>query len=144
MSQPIQISFPGGKRVEARLGEYTVLTDLPASAGGEGAGPGAFDLFLASIASCAGTYALGFCHARGIATDGLSLTQTYEVNPESHLPTSISIALHLPTSFPEKYRDAILRAVEGCKVKKTIAAAPTFNVQLSMEGADNVSPSHVQ
>lgn len=144
MSQPIHVSFPGGKRVEARVGEYTVLTDQPISAGGEGAGPGAFDLFLASLASCAGIYALSFCEARSIATDGMSLTQTYEVGAESKLPSTIMISLTLPPSFPEKYRTAILRAVEGCKVKKTIAAMPTFNVTLNEEGEHHVSSSHMQ
>jgi ribosomal protein S12 methylthiotransferase accessory factor len=36
--------------------------------------------------------------------------------------------LVLPPSFPERYRVAIVRAAEGCKVKKTIASAPAIEV----------------
>jgi hypothetical protein len=36
--------------------------------------------------------------------------------------------VQLPPSFPERYRAAIVRAAEGCKVKKTIAAGPAVEV----------------
>ena len=77
----------------------------------------------------AGIYALGFCQNRGIATEGLSLVQKHVVDPETHLPTSIALELTLPPGFPEKYRPAIVRAVEGCKVKKTIFSGLSFTVK---------------
>lgn len=131
----IEVTFPGGKRVDARVGGFTVRTDQPAESGGEGSAPAPFDLFLASLATCAGIYALGFCQARGLSTDGLSLVQDYDVDPDTKLPTRIRLRLTLPPGFPEKYRPAIQKAVEGCKVKKTIAAAPTFEVALSDSAA---------
>jgi ribosomal protein S12 methylthiotransferase accessory factor len=124
----IVVSFPGGKRVDAALGPFVVHTDQPREASGDGGAPGPFDLFLASIATCAGIYVLGFCQARGLSTEGLSLQQRTELDPETKLPARIELALTLPSSFPEKYRPAILRAAEGCKVKKTIAAAPVIEV----------------
>jgi ribosomal protein S12 methylthiotransferase accessory factor len=127
----IVISFPGGKRVDAQVGDFAIRTDQPASLGGEGSAPAPFDLFLASIATCAGIYALGFCQARGLSTEGLSLTQRSDVDPETKLPRRISLELTLPPGFPEKYRTAILRAAEGCKVKKTMAAEPRIEVSLA-------------
>lgn len=124
----IEVTFPGGKRVDARMGELVVRTDQPRESGGEGSAPAAFDLFLASLAACAGTYALGFCQARGLSTEGLSIVQKTEPDPATGLPARIRIEVRLPPGFPEKYRVAIVRAAEGCKVKKTIAAAPSFEV----------------
>ena len=129
----IRVSFPGGKRVDADLGGFVVATDQPVSGGGEGAAPAPFDLFLASLATCAGIYALGFCQARGLPTKGLSLVQRHEFDPETHLPSRIVLELTLPDGFPEKYRAAIQRAVENCKVKKTIAASHAFDVVLAQE-----------
>ncbi|WP_091348654.1 OsmC family protein [Anaerobranca gottschalkii] len=43
------------------------------AAGGEGSAPTPFDLFLSSIATCAGVYALGFCQSKGLSTEGLKL-----------------------------------------------------------------------
>jgi putative redox protein len=130
----IEVSFPGGKRVDARVGEHVVHTDQPASLGGEDSAPAPFDLFLASIASCAGIYVLGFCQARGISTDGISLTQRVENDPDTKLPRHISLSLRLPAAFPEKYRAAVVRAAEGCKVKKTLAAQPVIDVALEVQG----------
>lgn len=127
---PLVVSFPGGKRVDVRVGSFVVHTDQPVDAGGEGSAPGPFDVFLASLGACAGIYVLGFCQARGLATAGLAIQQHVELHPETHLPTAIRLKLSLPPDFPEKYRVAVVRAAEGCKVKKTIAAAPSVEVVL--------------
>jgi ribosomal protein S12 methylthiotransferase accessory factor len=124
----IVVTFPGGKRVDARVGEFVVHTDQPVELGGAGSAIAPFELFLASLASCAGIYALGFCQARKLPTEGLKLTQRYELNADTKLPAKVSITLQLPDGFPEMYRGAIVRAVEGCKVKKTVVSQPVFEV----------------
>jgi putative redox protein len=126
--EDIVVSFPGGKRVDARIGNFVVHTDQPADLGGEGSAVAPFDLFLASLATCAGLYLLGFCQARGLSTEGLGLVQRVEVDPATKLPSRIRMEVTLPPSLPEKYHVAILRAAEGCKVKKTIAASPVIEV----------------
>jgi ribosomal protein S12 methylthiotransferase accessory factor len=126
----IQVSFPGGKRVDAHLGEFEISTDQPEELGGAGAAPPPYDLFLASLATCAGIYVLGFCQARGIDTEGLRLTQRHDYDPDTKLVRRVRIELCLPPDFPEKYRAAIVRAAENCKVKKTLAAPPAFEVEL--------------
>jgi ribosomal protein S12 methylthiotransferase accessory factor len=124
----IEVSFPGGKRVDARVGGFVVHTDQPVELGGEASAVAPFDLFLASLATCAGLYVLGFCQARGIPTEGMALRQQVDLDPTTKLPSRIRMELRLPASFPEKYRVAIVRAAEGCKVKKTIATGPAVEV----------------
>lgn len=131
----IQVRFPGGKRVDALLGDRVVSTDQPADLGGDDTAPAPFDLFLASIATCAGIYVLGFCQARGLSTEGLGLTQQVTYDPETQLPRHVKLTLALPASFPDKYRSAIVRAAERCKVKQTIAAQPSFEVTAAVEPA---------
>jgi len=125
----IKVLFPGGKRVDAVVGTHLIRTDQPVSAGGEDTAPAPFDLFLASIASCAGIYVLGFCQARGISTEGLELVQRHGVDPATKQLDAVTLELRLPPGFPERYRDAIVRAAEGCKVKKTMAHAPVISVR---------------
>jgi ribosomal protein S12 methylthiotransferase accessory factor len=129
----IEVTFPGGKRVDARVGDFVLRTDQPHELGGDDSAPAPFDLFLASLATCAGIYALGFCQARNLTTEGLALRQHVELDESTHLPTRVELVLTLPRAFPEKYRAAIARAVDGCKVKKTIGAPPSFEVVI--EGA---------
>ncbi len=125
----IKVTFPGGKKVDAAFGGHVVHTDQPASGGGEDAAPAPFDLFLASLATCAGIYVLGFCQARNIPTEGFTITQKNDVDPETHLPKRIEIEIGFPQDFPEKYKPAVLRAAENCKVKKTIVAQPEMVVR---------------
>lgn len=138
----LAISFPGGKRVDVAVGRHVLKTDQSAAHGGDGSAPEPFELFLASLGACAGIYALGFCQARGLSTEGLSLTQRNDFAPDGSL-ARVDLELSLPRDFPEKYRAAIVRAIEGCKVKKTLFAPPVVTVALedaTIERAANEAP----
>ncbi|MCP3867541.1 MAG: osmotically inducible protein OsmC [Gammaproteobacteria bacterium] len=126
----IHIDFPGGKKVNAHTGEFVIQTDQSIKAGGEGSAPEPFDLFLASISTCAGIFALGFCQSRKLPTDGIDLKMVCERDPKKKMFTRMSLQLTLPEGFPEKYRPGIIRAMDLCAVKKHIADAPEFSVEL--------------
>ncbi len=125
----ISVTFPGGKKVDAVAGAHVIRTDQSPAGGGEGSAPEPFTLFLASLATCAGIYVLGFCQARGISPEGITLHQSHTFDPESHRLTGVSIDVQVPASFPEKYRESVRRAAEGCKVKKVLAAPPDLVVR---------------
>jgi ribosomal protein S12 methylthiotransferase accessory factor len=124
------VSFPGGVAVEASAKGHTVRTDQPAPLGA-GSAPSPFDLFIASIATCMGFYALRFCQERGIPTEGLGLSLEAVRDPERKRLSSIDVALTLPPGFPEKYRGAIGRAVDQCAVKKHMIEPPAFSLTVS-------------
>jgi putative redox protein len=124
----MQIYFPAGKRVFADYRGFTIATDQPAIGGGDGSAPAPFDLFMASIGTCAGIYALGFMQQRGIPTEGARLELTSHVNPETGLVGRVAIQVHLPAGFPEKYRDAVINSVNLCAVKKHLHQPPEFEV----------------
>lgn len=126
-----EVTFPGGVAVDTTINGHTVHTDQPAPHGA-GSGPSPFELFLASLATCAGFYALRFCQERRIATEGLRVTLETErdaANPK-HL-ARVRIAITTPDGFPEKYREAIVRAVDQCAVKRTIIEPPAFEVTVT-------------
>ena len=127
------ITFPGGKRVDATFGAHTIRTDQSEKMGGEGSAPEPFETFLAAIGTCAGIYVLGFCQARGIATDGLRLVQHNEWDPGTHRLAKVAIEIILPPEFPAKYRAAVQRAADQCAVKKAIFDPPAFEVQTVIE-----------
>src|SRR5215510_3820077 len=124
----MEIQFPGGMRVDALQGGLRIRTDQPAAGGGEGTAPSPFDLFLASIGTCAGFYALRFFQERRLDTSGLSLSLTPEWGAERKLVSRLRIEITLPDSFPEKYREAILRAIDQCSVKRHMAQPPEFEI----------------
>jgi putative redox protein len=124
----VEVTFPGGLAVEAHHKGFVVRTDQPAVDGGEGSAPSPFDLFLASLGTCAGYYALRFCRERQLPTEGLSVTLSTERDPARKRLATVRIEIHLPEGFPEKYRAAILRAADQCTVKRHVVEAPAFEV----------------
>ncbi|MFZ2493766.1 MAG: OsmC family protein [Thermoanaerobaculia bacterium] len=125
-----EVTFPGGVRVDATFRGHTVQTDQPQPYG-EDTAMAPFDLFMASLATCAGFYALRFCQQREISTEGLALTLTTERDPEKKMTSLVRIALTTPPGFPEKYNEAIIRAMDQCAVKKHIFDPPQFDITVS-------------
>jgi ribosomal protein S12 methylthiotransferase accessory factor len=118
------IDFPGGSRVDAHFGKFTVATDQPPVA----SAPTPFAVFLSSIGTCAGIYVLGFCQQRGIPTDGVRIVQHVYNNPLTHMVDKIDLDIQVPNSFPDKYRDSLIRSAELCAVKKHLENPPAFEI----------------
>jgi len=125
----MEITFEGGKVVTALYNGQKIRTDQPLDNGGEGSAPSPFDLYLASIGTCAGIYVKSFCEKRGISTDGIKMFQRIKFDIVTDLPENITIEIQLPASFPEKYRESVINAAGLCKVKKSIAHPPHFEIK---------------
>lgn len=127
----MRVHFPGGKRVIAEYNGFTIATDQPVGGGGEGSAPAPFDLFLASLGTCAGIYVLQFLRQRDLDTEGLEITQHHKWNPSSGRLEQVRLAIHLPENFPERYRKAVIQAAGLCAVKKHLEAPPEFQIEIT-------------
>ena len=123
------VTLPGGKRVDMQIGDHLIRTDQPVAGGGEDSAPAPFDLFLASIGTCAGIYVAGFCHKRDLPTEGIRLAQRNHFDPETGVLVRVELDVVVPPGFPAKYLDALVRVADQCKVKKAIQAQPVFEVK---------------
>jgi ribosomal protein S12 methylthiotransferase accessory factor len=72
----MEITFDVGKVITAHLNGHTIRTDQPIQGGGTNTAPAPYDLFLASIGTCAGIYVKSFCDQRGIPTDRMKIIQS--------------------------------------------------------------------
>jgi len=122
------VDFPGGKRVTAHYNGFDILTDQSPKYGGDGTAPEPYDLFLASLATCAGIYVLGFCAKRDIPTEGVRLVQRWQRDDKGKM-VWLAIDIELPRDFPEQYRDAVVRAASQCAVKKILENPPEMTVR---------------
>jgi ribosomal protein S12 methylthiotransferase accessory factor len=136
----MNIIFPGGLRVDALHEGFWIRTDQPVAQGGSGAAPSPFDLFLASIGACAGFYALRFCQQRNLDTEGLSLSVTPQKADDGKRVARIRIEIALPPAFPEKYRKAIIRAVDQCAVKRHLEEPPQIDVHAASPDTRSAGP----
>jgi ribosomal protein S12 methylthiotransferase accessory factor len=131
----MEITFTGGLKVQAEFDGLVVETDQPVASGGNGSAVGPYDLLLASLGTCAGYFALRFMKQRGIDPQGVRLTLSTERDPETKLATTIRIELEVPEGFPDKYREAIVRAMDQCKVKRQLERPPTVVATISVGSA---------
>lgn len=135
MAREIRLRFEGKARVVAEADGTEIATDQSVEAGGEGSAPEPFLLFLVSIGTCAGINVRRFCEARGIPIDGVRLTQRMIGDPSrpGRIGT-IEVEIELPAEFPERYREAVVRAAAGCAVKKYLQ--DPFRVEVRTNLAD--------
>lgn len=124
----IRVFFAGNKKVYADLGNFIVETDQPIAGGGEDTAPAPFELFLASLATCAGIYVKGYCDSRKLNAENIELIQNVEFDQATKLPKNITIEILVPEDFPKEHYDSIIKVASYCKVKKTISAQPNFEV----------------
>src|SRR4030043_1497355 len=131
----IKITFPGGKKVNAEFDGFVVKTDQPVKYGGDNSAPAPLDYFFASIGTCAGFYILSFCEKRKIPTENISLVQHIEYGKTTDgkiFLERIIIEILVPTDFPEKYHNALVKAAESCAVQKTIMNPPKFEIRTAV------------
>ncbi len=126
--QELKVVFGGNYKIDVEYKGFTVRTDQPVRDGGDGTAPSPFDYFLASLASCAGFYALAFCRERWLPVEGLGVTMAVERGEASKMIDKITLTVDLPAGFPEKYRVALVKAVDHCTVKSHILRPPQFEI----------------
>ncbi|NLG66280.1 MAG: osmotically inducible protein OsmC [Actinobacteria bacterium] len=132
------VTFPGNLKVAAAYRGFTIATDQSPEDGGDGTAPAPFDLFLASLATCAGIYMLRFLRSRNLSAEDASLAMHMERDEETNMLRSVTLDLHLPPGFPEKYCNAVINAVNLCAVKKHLLAPPEITVVTTLAG----EPAH--
>ena len=134
-SAEIIVTLPGARRVDAQVGKHVVRTDQPLHNGGEDTAPSPFQLFLASMGTCAGIFVQGFCAKRSLPTEGIRIVQRAEVDAETGALTVVDLRIEVPPTFPEKYLPALVRVADQCSVKRSIQAQPRFEVTAVVAGA---------
>lgn len=130
----ILVTLPGGRRIDAQVGRHAVHTDQAVEDGGDDAAPSPFQLFLSSIGTCAGIFVQGFCSKRDLPVEGIRIVQRMQFDEKTNALLGVDLDIEVPPSFPEKYRDALVRVAEKCSVKQAIAAQPRFGVRTVIAG----------
>jgi uncharacterized OsmC-like protein len=94
----MEFTFDGGKIVTAHIRGFEVKTDQPFSNGGTETAPSPFELYLASLGTCAAIYVKSFCDNRQISTEGIKLVQKTTFSPAAaYSPGGIMWALIMKT-----------------------------------------------
>ncbi|MGB5450988.1 MAG: OsmC family protein [Sedimenticolaceae bacterium] len=125
----LKVKLEGGKRVSTQIGDHQIMTDQPAKHGGGNSAPAPYDLFVASIGTCAGFYVQSYCQSKGIDSTGIDITLTLKRDPETKKISGFVTTIHVPEGLPKKLHSALKRVAEQCAVTKTIMDNPEFIVE---------------
>lgn len=122
----MEIGFPGGEKVETGFKGTTIAVG---SDNENEPGLEPLDLFFVSLGLCAGKYVMEFCRTRDLAYGETKITLSTQWDEDKKMHTEVRIHIQLPRGFPEKYKRAVIKAVNLCSVKKHIFTPPTFEVE---------------
>ena len=122
----MEVFFPGNRKVHARYKGFVIETDQAATEGGDETAPAPFDLFIASIGTCAGIYVLSFLQERGLSTEGAGIVLREERDEGTKSLRKVSMEIKLPADFPQKYSRAVVRAADMCTVKRHLENPPVL------------------
>jgi len=125
----IEVFFEEGAKVNAQVGKHVVKTGQKERGGGEDSAPAPFDYFLASLATCAGIYVKVFCDRRDIDSSKIRINQKHRTDPQTRKLIGIDLDIILPEDFPDKYREAVLKAADQCAVKRVLKDPPEIEIR---------------
>lgn len=124
----LKVSLEGNKKVSTQIGDHLILTDQPEKNGGSNSAPAPYDLFLASIATCAGFYIQSYCQNKDIDTSGIEISMAV-TRDDKKVINGFVTTISVPEEFPEKLHGVLEKVASQCAVKKTIMAGPGFVVE---------------
>lgn len=128
--KPIVVSWNGGARFTADIRGHKVTVDQPAQGGGDDSAPMPVELLPTSLGTCVALYVQRFLATRQLDASGLTVQVTSVGAPNPNRIAKFGIEVHIPGGVPEKYREAVRRAAEGCTVHHTLSHPPEIVVEV--------------
>jgi ribosomal protein S12 methylthiotransferase accessory factor len=77
---------------------------------------------------------LNFCRQRELPAEGIRLVQRTVPDPATGMVGRVELEILVPSTFPEKYHEALVRAASQCAVKKHLEHPPAFQVRTLVRG----------
>ncbi|MGD1001145.1 MAG: OsmC family protein [Candidatus Brocadiia bacterium] len=116
----VNVQFKGDMLFEAKSGNQTLRTDVPAAMGGKERGMTPTELLATSLASCVSVLVVAYCRDMKIDATGMSVDLTYDKLDQPTRLGHFKVAIKFPAGGWESRKEGILRAAERCPVHETI------------------------
>lgn len=125
----MNVEYTGGMRFDAKTRSHTIVVDQPKEGGGKDEGPTPPELFIASLGTCIGVYALWFCQKRKIPYEGMKININWSksTTPPARIDL-IEAKITLPKGCPEEHKIHFIESVGKCLVHNSITQAPEMKI----------------
>jgi putative redox protein len=121
----VTAQYRGGVAFEVAARDHRITCDQPKDNSGEDAGMTPPELLLASLATCAGYYAVEYLRTRGLPGDDLGVRVVASKALKPARLEDLRIELTLP-ELDERHVAGISRAVKACLIHNTLLSAPSI------------------
>ncbi|KAF0196980.1 MAG: hypothetical protein FD169_652 [Bacillota bacterium] len=95
--------------------------------------PSPFELFIASLGTCAALTAAGYCRKKGLSAEGLKINIDVERHPDTRLASEIKMEFVIPAGFPQEEIAPLVELAGDCFVKKHLYTAPQFTTAVTQQ-----------
>ncbi len=130
----ITTHYKGNMLFESKIGNHTVVIDVPASMGGSDRGSTPPDLFIASLGSCIGAFVAQYCEKNGVDNDGMTVDLTFEKANDPTRLINLQATVNLPKGDCAQRIKAIQRVAEHCPVHATIKTMENLHISILGKG----------
>jgi len=125
-------NYVGGETYAVTTRGHAVLTDQPATAGGDDAAMTPVELFVAALCSCAAFYAGGFLDRHDLDRDALQVTAEFAMATDRPARVrGVTLKLRVPGGIPPAAHAALRAVVSHCTVHNTLRQAPDIAIELT-------------
>lgn len=97
----------------------------------DGSAPNPLETVYASLAACAGVYAVSACKSLGVPWAGIEAELVPKSGAAAFPPKAFEIHLAFPDGFPADAKGAVLESVGRCAVKQLILAGGSIEFSVS-------------
>lgn len=126
----LTVNYLGDVQFEAEARGHKIVCDQPLDNGGADEGMTPPEFLLASLATCAGFYAVQYLNARKLSSDGLKVKVTAEKVPNPARLDRFVLTIETPTELSEKDAEGVRRSAEKCLVHNTLLMPPSISLSV--------------
>ena len=126
----VQVTHLGNVRFSVQARNHSLLCDQPTENKGEDTGMTPPELMLASLASCAGYYAVEYLKTRGLAETGVRVTVAADKLKNPARLSDFTIRVHCPVALSEEQTLGLTRSVEHCLIHNTLLNPPSITLAI--------------
>jgi len=131
----ITTDYKGDMLFESKIGNHSIIIDVPPDMGGTDRGPTPPQIFIASLGSCIGAFVANYCNNTGIDTTDMTVDATFDKVEDPTRLVNIKVQVNLPHGDYEKRKKALLRVAEHCPVHETICNLEGIDITIQGKSA---------
>lgn len=127
------VNYLGDVQFEAEARGHKIICDQPLDNGGADEGMTPPEFLLASLATCAGYYAVQYLKVRQLPADGLVIRISAGKATQPARLDQFEIMIEAPAMTSEKDLEGMRRSAEKCLVKNTLMMPPSMSLQVKAQ-----------